>query len=243
MKAKFLFPALILLTMAGCSVSPIKAFDQTSRNKVDYPKVGELVTKNLGERLVTKGIRTTGEAIEIIEPTQFNKAEGESSVMTCALTVQPRSVFKRGVYETESRNADCYGPVNFSATLADGSVDWNCRGNMGMGDICIDDSSKYFLAQLDFQYELKQDLDHIRKVNKVVKRQENFIQEIIYNGRIGDYLKFIYREFSYNLARPAFTQEVQYDMSKSRVVGFKSLRLDIVKASNTEITYRLINNF
>jgi len=243
MKLNLLFLALALLTMTGCAVSPIRAVDQTLRSNVDYPNVGEKVTKGLGERLVAKGVRTTGEAIEITEVTQFNKADGESSVMTCAVTVQPGSVFKRGVYETESRRGDCYGPVNYQSTLADGSVNWNCPGRMGVGDICVDSSGNYFIAFLNVQFELKQDFNHIKKVNKVVERQENFIQEFIYNGRIGDYLKFIYREFSDNMARPAFTQEVQYDLAASHIIGFKGLRLEVIEASNTEITYKLISNF
>lgn len=241
---RIVFISLILLTMVGCaSVSPIKRIDQTERKLVAYPKVEEIITRGLGESLVAKGVRTTGDAIEILEATQFNKEEGESCLMTCALTVLPGSFFKSGVYESKLREAHCYGPVNFQFTLTDGSTNWNCPGKMGVGDICKDSSGKYFFAVGDFEFELKQDFDHIRQMKRVIERQENFIQEMIYNGRVGDYLKFIYREFSDNLARPAFTQEVQYDLSKSSVVGFKNLRLEIIQATNTEITYRLINNF
>ena len=45
------------------------------------------------------------------------------------------------------------------------------------------------------------------------------------------------------MIRPAFTQEVQYDLSESKIIGFKNLRLEVVRATNTEITYRLIQNF
>ena len=240
---KLYFVALLSLVMVGCAVSPIKMIAQTEKKLVDYPKVGKIITKGLGESLVAKGIQTIGKAIEILEPTQFNKAEGESSIATCALTVFPCSLFKHGVYDSESRKADCYGPVNYQSTLADGTTNWNCPGSLGVGYICIDTADKFFLAVRTGQVELKKDFDHIRVVKKVVKGQDNFVQEIIYNGRVGDYLKFIYREFSDNLARPAFTQEVQYDLSKSSVVGFKNLRLEIIQANNTEITYKMINNF
>lgn len=243
MKYKSLFIVVAFLTMTGCSVSPIKPFDQTSKINIDYPSVGERVTKGLGERLVAKGVQTTGEAIEITKTTRFNKAEGETSIVTCALTVQPGSVFKRGLYENESRRADCYGPVSSQLTLADGSTSWSCPGETRVGDICLDRLGKYFFSVFNYQAELRQDLGNIRKVKKVVEHQENFTQEFIYNGRIGDYLKFIYREFSGSIARPAFTQEVQYDVSIQHIVGFKSLRLEVIEASNTEISYRLINNF
>ncbi len=240
---KLIFYILLSLLMVGCATSPIKMIDQTEKELVDYPKAGEKITKGLGESLVAKGVRTTGDAIEILAATQFNKAEDESAIMTCAITIFPGSVFKRGVYGSESRNADCYGPVNYQLTLADGNTNWNCPGKAGVGDICKDSDGKFFLAIFHNQFDLKQDFDNIIEVKKVVERKENFVQEMIYNGRLGNSLRFIYREFSDNQARPAFTQEVQYDLSKSSVIGFKNLRLEIIRASNTEITYRLINNF
>ena len=68
------------------------------------------------------------------------------------------------------------------------------------------------------------------------------MQEFIYNGRVGDALKFIYREFSGDYLKPAFTQEVQYGLSLSNEIGFKELRLEVINATNTEITYKLISN-
>lgn len=236
------FVAVFVLFLVGCA-SPIKRLDETKTQSVDYPAIGQKTTTGLGERLVAKGVRTTGDAIEILKPTQFNKGEGESSILTCAGTVAPRSVFKSGTYESPSRRATCYGPVTFHITLADGGTNWNCPGRMGVGDICKDEDGAWFLAVLSGQIELKQDYDHIREVRKLVEHEENFVQELLYNGRVGDHLKFIYREFTHNVARPAFTQEVQYDLSESSIVGFKSLRLKVIQASNTQITYELIRSF
>lgn len=236
------FISVFVLLLAGCA-SPIKRVDQTTKQSVDYPKIGQTATTGLGERLVAKGVQTTGDAIEIVRQTQFNKAEGESSVLTCAATVGPGHVYKSGIYDTPGRKAICYGPVSFHVTLSDGGTNWNCPGRTGVGDICKDESGNWFLAIVAGQIELKQDYDNIREVRKVVEHQKNFIQELIYNGRVDDHLKFIYREFTDNVARPAFTQEVQYDLSDSSVIGFKRLRIKVIEASNTEITYQLIRNF
>ena len=56
-------------------------------------------------------------------------------------------------------------------------------------------------------------------------------------------LKFIYREFSDDMIRPAFSQEVQYDLSNSDEIGFKSVRMRILDASNTVLKYELLSNF
>lgn len=71
----------------------------------------------------------------------------------------------------------------------------------------------------------------------------NFRQELIYNGRSGETVKFLYREFSGEYARPPFSQEVQYDLKDGNTIGFKGVRIEIVEASNTRLSYRLISSF
>lgn len=70
-----------------------------------------------------------------------------------------------------------------------------------------------------------------------------FKQQFIFNGRVGNSLKFIYREFKNDMIRPAFDQELQYDLSESNIIGFKGLRMEIVKATNTNIQYKVLSNF
>ena len=70
-----------------------------------------------------------------------------------------------------------------------------------------------------------------------------FKKEFIYNGRVDDGLKFIYREFYGDLIRPSFTQELQYDLSQSDIIGFKGLRVKVINATNSTITYSVLNVF
>jgi len=53
----------------------------------------------------------------------------------------------------------------------------------------------------------------------------------------------MYREFKDNLARPAFTQEVTYDLQIGDEIGFKGARFKILEANNTQIKYIAIKNF
>lgn len=76
-----------------------------------------------------------------------------------------------------------------------------------------------------------------------IKCDDCFKKEIVYNGRVGNNLKFIYREYISNLARPAFTQELQYDLSESNIIGFKGARIEIIEANNTNIKYKLLKDF
>jgi RNA binding exosome subunit len=72
---------------------------------------------------------------------------------------------------------------------------------------------------------------------------DSFQQTLLYNGRIGNRITFGYREFSNNAARPAFSNNVDYDITESTIVGYKGARIEIIKATNTEITYKVLSGF
>ena len=70
-----------------------------------------------------------------------------------------------------------------------------------------------------------------------------FQQTLIYSGRIGNKINLSYREFSGSIARPAFNNDVEYDINQSNVVGYKGARLEIIEATNELIKYKVISNF
>lgn len=69
---------------------------------------------------------------------------------------------------------------------------------------------------------------------------EGFKRELIYTGRAGNAVSILYREFVNDMARPAFSQQLQYDVGADPVIGFKGARFEVLKADNTGITYRVI---
>lgn len=71
----------------------------------------------------------------------------------------------------------------------------------------------------------------------------SFQQTLIYSGRIKDKINIGYREFSNNLARPAFNNNVEYDLGESRVIGYKGARLEVLEATNESIKYKVLRNF
>ncbi len=75
------------------------------------------------------------------------------------------------------------------------------------------------------------------------KSPNSFQQTLIYNGKIGNRITLGYREFSNDTARPAFNNEVSYDLAESTTLGYKGARIEIIKATNTDITYRFVNGF
>lgn len=76
-----------------------------------------------------------------------------------------------------------------------------------------------------------------------IPNKEYFKQDFIYNGKVGNAIKFTYREYVDDLARPAFTQDLQYDFTESKVVGFKGMRIEIISATNTKIEYKVLSYY
>lgn len=73
--------------------------------------------------------------------------------------------------------------------------------------------------------------------------KNQFQQTLLYNGKIGNRIALGYREFSGDVARPAFSNEVSYDLSESATLGYKGARIEVIKATNTEITYKVVSGF
>ncbi len=74
---------------------------------------------------------------------------------------------------------------------------------------------------------------------------DSFKYQALYQGRIGNKIKISFREFKDDMARPAFTQDIEYELDKNgeAIVGFKGLRIKILKASNMDITYSVIQDY
>ena len=64
-----------------------------------------------------------------------------------------------------------------------------------------------------------------------------------YNGRVGDDVKFVYREYSNDMARSAFSQQAQYDLNLSNIIAFKSAKLKIIEATNEFVVYEVLSHF
>lgn len=76
-----------------------------------------------------------------------------------------------------------------------------------------------------------------------VASANSFQQSLIYSGKVGNRVRIGYREFSGNFARPAFNNEAEYDLSESKVIGYKGARLEILEATNELIRFKLLANF
>ena len=202
---------------------------------ISSPELGSTSTRRLGDTLLSKAIATFGPAYQLEKGARIGKARtNEISNRMALIGIEGGFVWD-----------DRFG----------GSVDgfiskrWPDEGLLCAPptSICKDMNTGKFVLAFWNPYELMyvRDIEEgkVKEIEKVVVSPTNFKQELIYNGRVGDGLKFIYREFAGDLARPSFTQSIQYDLSKSNLIGFKDGELEIIEATNTEISYTVRSNF
>jgi len=244
----FLAACCLLLAvcfLAGCASNLIEPINVLDTKIINYPELGVISTKNIGDRLVAKGVRTTGPSLRITKAAQFDFF----NLVGCAYTVSPGEYFQIGILNDKAtdkkaaKTFDCFGPAIYKMTSSDGKSNGNCGGSINSGNICTD-SKEYFLYGFNYhRAPLNQGFNRVKLTEKTIEGEPNFVQELIYNGRTGNQVKFVYREFSSDMIRAAFSQEVQYDLSQSPIIGFKALRMEVISADNTQISYRLIKNF
>lgn len=77
--------------------------------------------------------------------------------------------------------------------------------------------------------------------NKVLS---GITQELIYGGIDGNTIQVDYREYSTtqqgSMARPAFSQSVKYDISKSKIITFRSIEIEVIEANSREIIFKVL---
>jgi hypothetical protein len=183
-----------------------------------YPLIGATATEGIGEPLLTQ-------------------IEG-SSVATIIISTDQKIgevLIRRGKYAAHRESAE--GSVFRGISMRFPASEVDKKGNLIFSAnsketkiVCV---SKDICGKLDYSGG--------RAVSNTAK--SSFQQTLIYSGKIGDKVTLGYREFSNNLAKPAFSNDVTYDLSVSSVIGYKGARLEVISANNTEITYKVLADF
>jgi hypothetical protein len=69
-----------------------------------------------------------------------------------------------------------------------------------------------------------------------------FKAELIYTGVADKTIHVTYREYNADLARPAFYQDLSYQLEESKIIAFKSLKIMIYEANNSSIRFSVLDD-
>lgn len=70
----------------------------------------------------------------------------------------------------------------------------------------------------------------------------SYMAEMVYSGRSGDTIRTLFREYVSDLARPAYSQELTYDLSEDSEIRYRSIVIDVDEAGGSGITYRIVSD-
>jgi hypothetical protein len=220
---KFFCVVFLVLLVSGCASPDFNYRPQSV--KISEPPINSVHTAYIGDVMLRQGKYTEHDAIYL--PNKIS--------VSWAYDLLPGYYLKKG----EDENTETYLPSGGDdggavdkAALAD---PWSAIMVYKYKDeICV----VTFINALSCE-----STSNFERRKKPLLSSDSFQQTLIYSGKVGNKINIGYREFSNNLARPAFNNDVEYDLGSSNVIGYKGARLEIIEATNEYIKYRIIQNF
>jgi hypothetical protein len=220
---RILIAAVVAALVAGCA-SPKYNYAPVS-TAISEPPIGSVTLVRIGDTMLRQGRYREHDALLLRAPRD----------VSWAYTLHPGYYLKDGADE----DAEYYSPG---------------RGDDGgrVEKAAIADPWKSVMAKRKtpelcivtvFNVATCKEVQDIERTKKPVLAQDSFQQTLIYNGRVGSKINVGYREFSNSFARPAFNNNVEYDLSESMRIGYKGAELEVLEATNQHIKFRMLRNF
>jgi hypothetical protein len=227
---RILVAACLVATTSGCVTTPNNYQPQSTQ--ISFPELNTPVSASIGDNMLSQGTSTLVRGILLREQNRIGVYE-----------------FNPGFYPQIGED----GESTFHSFQTSNQT--NGMGWLRIGGILP--GSPYEVQSLRAAKNRQQlcaivgafgqtacDTEHAyERVERPVVGPNNFQQTLIYNGRVGDRIRIGYREFSGDVARPAFSNEVDYDLSESREITYRGARLRIIEANNQRIDYVVLSNF
>lgn len=216
---------LSCMILCGC----VSSYSQYSTRLEHFslPPIGTVATASIGDVLVEQGDRTSGFAVVI--PRDYGYFPKGTYFATGIREVTDMNGKKGSVYRFDDKRIEpwyYYGNAYKPWLEYNSMKDTLSLKREGWGGLLVNVSDV-----LSF------------RTAETVEGESDFQQTLIYLGKSGKLLRFGYREFYKDVARPEFSTEVSYDLNESDIVGYKKARIQVLSATNTSVTYKVLSNF
>ena len=214
---KQIFIISLLALLGGCTSVQYNGSPSAMKD-VNYPPLGKKVTAYVGDHMVEKGVIYEEQVLYV-----KRRVDG-------ALYDIPSSNYPQVGFDEKQDFFSATGVIR--GALSD-PIEALAVGKTEGSQVCVittlGGSSCY-------------NADYERR-GRVSETKNSFQQTLIYSGRVGNKINIGYREFSNNTARPAFNNEVEYDLSELMRIGYKGAQIEVLEADNSSITYEVLRNF
>lgn len=204
--------------------------DKTLRNGASIiylPALNSIQTKEVGESIFKK-----------INEFRFNTSTVKINQTVSGFTLNEYGEGKNNFNISFTSNYKLLEwPENNYKTICENNICLVDTNNTGyFTHSAMKEMSQLFPLDKSIKYFESQDVSY---------NEDSFKYEVLYQGKIANKIKISFREFNNDMVRPAFTQDIEYELesNKPTIIGFKGLRIEVIKATNQNITYSVIKDY
>lgn len=219
----------IVVPLAGCaSTSPPPQLYFGTTSIINIPEINVQTTAEIGQNIISKANLTKIPAITI----SSNVSEVVNSPGITTIQAGSIPLF------TSNEHGKFYRDSNATYTMLGATVPSNDRSGIYVPNDKTQPPVIYHYTSSYAYGEIP--VPNIQYTTIEKWGTDSFKRELVYSGISQNTITILYREFSENIARPAFSQELKYDLSQGNAIGYKGARLEVIKATNTELVYKII---
>lgn len=235
-------PYALVLLLCGCSTMSMPEVTETPSAVSEHigaiPKLETLAAVAVGEAVYTQfryWRDVSPSFVTLNEPLSMRFKLGKITIAETE-ALRPRLLDAESAFCTDSRaySDPLTGPLREACLLdrdRDGAFDTVRAAPGGAVWLASD-------VEPPAQYTVQEPIETI------IPRDDAFKYELVYQGYSRGTLKMLYREYLKDMARPAFFQDIVYDVEEfPATVSFRTVRLEILDADNNGINYRVLSGF
>ena len=226
---KLLVAGLLSFGLVGCATTPHNYQPQVTN--ISNPPLNQIATAYVGESLLEQGRAIQADGIKIDSRQALDKAK---------MALSSGTYIKIGENEKQEFYLPHKGSDSGKLEQTSLLLSFNPAA---LQSIVVDkNTGKISLISSNVK-SYDGDIVNFTKTKITIKDTNSFQQTLIYNGKVGNKINIGYREFSGDIARPAFTNSVEYDLNESKIIGYKGARVEVISADNQSIKYKVLQNF
>lgn len=215
----------LLASLAACSAPrPLTLplpFESTTRF---FPEVGSVASADVGQGIISKSFVVKKPALKLSTAISDSVMPfGTTTVLPGVLTLD--RITEQGRY--------------FSSEMATFTAAGTTQPTKEAGVFVPSDPAQPTVLY-DSKSFGKKPITNLEPTTVESWGVDSFRRELVYLGVQQNTITIQYREFKDNIARPAFSQEIKYDLAQGKEIGYRGSRFEVLKATNTELTYRVV---
>ena len=222
---RLIFIILICTVFAGCAT--VTPFSTRDHETIISYQIGQVQQVNTGESMVSEGSLIFYKGLIAESDYKVPNHIGILSPLIPAGTkFEPFGKLSNG--DILYKCSDPY--IKPTTYLGDPVIGSFCIAVNSPGDAYGDGNCSY-----DYVNKWSEPSKFLKE-NKVYT-ENSFKKELIYNGKEKDIIKISYREYMKDFARPAFYQDLSYDLTESKIISFRKMSIEVIEATNSYIKF------